>query len=71
MAKSENGLLESIVKLVERDDAAALVALEDHEDKKVRKAARRGLHQLRSRAWRSRRRRRAAGRRGEPAAAAR
>lgn len=49
MAKSAKSVLDSIPGLVEKNDAAGLVALEDHEDKKVRKAARKGIHQLRSR----------------------
>ncbi len=42
-------LLASIPKLLDARDAAALVELEDHADKKVRKAARKAVHQLRSR----------------------
>lgn len=42
-------LLASIPKLLDARDAAALVELEDHADKKVRKAARKAIHQLRSR----------------------
>lgn len=42
-------LLASIPKLLDAKDAAALVELEDHADKKVRKAARKAVHQLRSR----------------------
>jgi hypothetical protein len=49
MAKSQKSLLDSIPKLLENNDAAGLVALDDHEDKKVRKGARRAIHQLRSR----------------------
>ena len=49
MAKSANSVLDSIPGLVKKGDAAGLVALEDHEDKKIRKAARKGIHQLRSR----------------------
>jgi hypothetical protein len=41
-------LLESIPKLVAAQDAAALVALENHDDKQVRKAARKAIHTLRS-----------------------
>ncbi|MCY1062964.1 hypothetical protein [Nannocystis sp. SCPEA4] len=41
-------LLESIPKLVAARDAAALVALQDHDDKQVRKAARKAIHTLRS-----------------------
>lgn len=42
-------LLESIPKLLEKKDAAALVDLRDHDDKKVRKAVRKALHTLKSR----------------------
>lgn len=42
-------LLASIPKLLDARDAAGLVELEDHADKKVRKAARKAIHQLRSR----------------------
>jgi len=41
-------LLESIPTLVAARDAAALVALQDHDDKQVRKAARKAIHTLRS-----------------------
>jgi len=42
-------ILQSIPSLVAAQDAAALVALEDHSDKQIRKAARKGVHTLRSR----------------------
>jgi hypothetical protein len=42
-------ILQSIPSLVAAKDAAALVALEDHSDKEIRKAARKGIHTLRSR----------------------
>lgn len=48
MAQAPAELLASIPKLQADKDAAALVALEDHEDKKVRKAARKAVHVLRS-----------------------
>jgi hypothetical protein len=41
--------LAEVETLAKNEDAAALVALEDHSDKKIRKAARRALHKLRSR----------------------
>lgn len=49
MAKSSQAILDSVPKLLKSESAAELVELEDHEDKKVRKAVRRALHQLRSR----------------------
>jgi hypothetical protein len=48
MASGPAQLLESIPKLVAAKDAAALVALQDHDDKQVRKAARKAVHTLRS-----------------------
>ena len=39
-------LLDSIPALVKKKDAAALVGLRDHDDKKVRKAVRKALHVL-------------------------
>ena len=42
-------ILQSIPSLVAAKDAAALVALEDHSDKQIRKAARKAIHTLRSR----------------------
>ena len=41
-------LLDDVAKLQAAQDAAGLKALEDHGDKKVRKAARRAIHALRS-----------------------
>lgn len=41
--------LQSIPSLLAAKDAAALVALEDHSDKQIRKAARKAIHTLRSR----------------------
>ncbi len=41
-------LLDDIAKLQAAQDAAGLKALEDHSDKKVRKAARKAIHVLRS-----------------------
>lgn len=49
MADSPSQILESISALVANKDAAALVLLEGHADKKVRKAARKAIHKLRSR----------------------
>ena len=49
MAAAAQEVLDSIPSLLDRKDAAALVALQDHEDKKVRKAVRRALHTLKSR----------------------
>ncbi len=49
MADSPSQILESIPALVANKDAAALVLLESHADKKVRKAARKAIHKLRSR----------------------
>ena len=46
---SASELLAQIDSLTSTQDAAGLVALEDHEDKKVRKAARKALHVLRAR----------------------
>lgn len=48
MAHSPAKILESIPGLAATKDAAALVALQDHEDKQVRKAVRTALHALRS-----------------------
>jgi hypothetical protein len=48
MPSAPDKLLASIPKLLEAADAAALVELEDHTDKKVKKAVRRALHRLRS-----------------------
>ena len=47
MASSKQ-LLESIPELVRNNDAAALVALREHDDKAVRKAVRKGLHTLKA-----------------------
>ncbi|NVB42220.1 hypothetical protein G6O69_30635 [Pseudenhygromyxa sp. WMMC2535] len=47
MAQTQ-ALLDEIAKLQAAQDAAALLGLEDHEDKKVRKAARKAIHVLRS-----------------------
>ena len=41
-------LLDQIAKLSADQDAAGLVSLQDHEDKKVRKAARKAIHNLRA-----------------------
>lgn len=49
MASDPQQLLASIPNLQKAGDAQALVALRDHEDKKVRKAARKAIHALRSR----------------------
>ena len=48
MANSPAKLLESIPGLVAKKDAAALVALQDHADKEIRKSARKALHTLRA-----------------------
>jgi len=48
MANSPEKLLKSIPGLLGSKDAAALVALQDHDDKLVRKAARKAIHTLRS-----------------------
>ncbi len=48
MATSSAKILESIPGLVAAKDAAALVALQDHTDREIRKSARKGLHTLRS-----------------------
>jgi hypothetical protein len=48
MAHSPAKILESIPGLAAAKDAAALVALQDHADKQVRKAVRTALHALRS-----------------------
>jgi hypothetical protein len=48
MAHSSAQILESIPGLVAARDAAALVALHDHEDREVRKSARKAIHALRS-----------------------
>ena len=48
MAHSPAKILESIPGLAAAKDAAALVALQDHEDKQVRKAVRTAIHALRS-----------------------
>ncbi|MCA9683711.1 MAG: hypothetical protein KC457_16035 [Myxococcales bacterium] len=47
MAQTQ-ALLDEIAKLQSAQDAAALLAYEDHGDKKVRKAARKAIHVLRS-----------------------
>ncbi len=49
MADSPTQILDSIPNLVAHQDAATLVGLQDHSDKKVRKAARKAIHKLRSR----------------------
>lgn len=49
MAQVAQLVLDSIPTLVQKKDAAGLVALQDHEDKKVRKAVRKALHTLKSR----------------------
>lgn len=49
MASDPQQLLASIPSLQKANDAAALAALRDHEDKQVRKAARKAIHVLRSR----------------------
>lgn len=48
MAHSPEKLLQSIPGLVAAKDAAALVAIQDHDDKQVRKAARKAIHTLRA-----------------------
>jgi hypothetical protein len=48
MVESPQKLLESIPELVRKQDAAALVSLREHDDKKVRKAVRKALHTLKS-----------------------
>ncbi len=48
MSQSPAKLLESIPGLVAKKDAAALVALQDHADKEIRKSARKALHTLRA-----------------------
>lgn len=48
MATSSAKLLESIPGLLAKQDAAALVALQDHEDRELRKAARKAIHTLRA-----------------------
>jgi hypothetical protein len=48
MVESPEKLLASIPELVRNEDAAALVALREHDDKKVRKAVRKALHTLKS-----------------------
>lgn len=49
MSEGVSPLLASIPQLVKDRDAAGLVALQDHEDKQVRKAVRKALHTLKSR----------------------
>ncbi|MCB9713824.1 MAG: hypothetical protein H6712_08225 [Myxococcales bacterium] len=49
MASDPKQLLDSIPTLQKANDAQALAGLRDHEDKKVRKAARKAIHVLRSR----------------------
>lgn len=49
MASGPAPLLEKINHFVAARDAAALVALQDHDDKQVRKAARKAIHTLRAR----------------------
>lgn len=49
MSGQADKLLESIPELVKKQDAAGLVGLRDHDDKRVRKAVRKGLHGLKSR----------------------
>jgi len=48
MAHSPEKLLKSIPGLLASKDAAALVAMQDHDDKQVRKTARKAIHTLRS-----------------------
>jgi hypothetical protein len=48
MANSPAKILESIPGLLAKQDAAALVALQDHADREIRKSARKALHTLRS-----------------------
>jgi len=48
MSAQADKLLESIPELVSKQDATSLVAVRDHEDKRVRKAARKALHTLKS-----------------------
>lgn len=48
MASGPALLLEKIPQLAAARDAASLVALQDHDDKQVRKAARKAIHTLRS-----------------------
>lgn len=48
MANSSAKILESIPGLLAKQDAAALVALQDHADREIRKSARKALHTLRS-----------------------
>lgn len=48
MAHSPAQLLESIPGLLAARDASALVALQDHEDRQVRKSVRKAIHALRS-----------------------
>ena len=55
MADSPSQILESISALVANKDAAALVLLEGHADKKVRKAAFRALRRLQRQAARTER----------------
>ncbi len=47
-AQSPDKLLKSIPGLVTAKDAAALVALQDHDDRPLRKAVRKAIHTLRS-----------------------
>lgn len=49
MAESPATILDKLPSLVAQRDAAALVALQDHDDKQVRKAVRKAIHTLRSR----------------------
>ena len=49
MASDLQQVLDSIPGLVKDKNADALVALRDHDDKKVRKAVRKALHTLKSR----------------------
>ena len=48
MAHSSAQILQSIPGFVAAKDAAALVALQDHEDREIRKSARKAIHTLRS-----------------------
>jgi hypothetical protein len=48
MVESPDKVLASIPELVRSQDAAALVALREHDDKKVRKAVRKALHTLKA-----------------------
>lgn len=49
MSPSAQEVLAQIPELLQRSDAAALVGLSEHDDKAIRKAARKAVHVLRSR----------------------